>query len=531
MKMNRRAFITRSCALVAPFGMAGGMAPTLEAASPLANEKKAIFNVYQYGAKGDGQTKDTRAIQAAINAAGSAGGTVLLPPGNFLSGTLRLKSHLAVRIEAGATLIASPGDADFDPYEHLDYNSFADLETTDFNFALMQGRDIEDLSLFGPGRIEGNRKKRGGPKPVALKNCRRIIIRDLAIANAPNYNLSLLGCDEVDILGVTILNGYCDGIDPDCCRNVRIANCYVECWDDAIVPKASFALGLRRATENLTVTNCVLSTACNALKLGTESSGDFKNIAFNNCAIFARPDLWHREPTSGLSLEMVDGGTLQGVVVSNLTMRDVRAPIFVRLGNRGRSQAMPEPRALQDVSICNIVATGASWASSIMGLPGHPIRQISLNNIRITARGGGPAEWASRVVAEQERDYPDADRFGNLPASGLYCRHVENLLLDDIHLQLAKEDFRPALILDDVNEADLRNILAAPPAGAEPALWLRSVRNSLIQGTRARPETKVFLKVTGEPTARLRAVGNDFSAAEKPVVLGLEVRSGAWHMD
>jgi polygalacturonase len=152
----------------------------------------AQFNVRTYGAKGDGQSKDTRPIQAAINAAGRTGGMIHFPAGNYLCGTLRLKSHTVVHLEAGARLIASPDDADFDHYERLDYNSFSDQETTDFNFALLQGRDLDQISIVGPGQIDGNRAKRGGPKPIALKRCGRVLIRDLTISNAPNYNISLL---------------------------------------------------------------------------------------------------------------------------------------------------------------------------------------------------------------------------------------------------------------------------------------------------------------------------------------------------
>ena len=171
---------------------------------------------------------------------------------------------------------------------------------------------------------------------------------------------------------MTILNGYADGIDPDCCHHVRIANCYVEAWDDAIVPKASFALGYRRSTENVTVTNCVLTTGCNCFKLGTESSGDFKNITVSNCAMFARPDLWKKKPTSGVALEMVDGASVERIAVSNIVMADMESPIFIRLGNRGRAQAVHKPEHLEDISITDIVATGAERASSITGIPGYP---------------------------------------------------------------------------------------------------------------------------------------------------------------
>ena len=282
MSITRKDFLLRSAAALAP-GLAWASHPVAASASatehPVAN--LGVFNVLQFGAKGDGKSKDTAAIQAAIDAAGKSGGTVVFPAGNFLSGTLRLRSSVSLYLGPGCTLAASPDKADFDTYEKLSYDTFSDEETSYFHHALITGEGLENISVSGEGTIEGNRNQRGGPKLIALKTCRLISICGLTLQNAPNYNISFLGCDYVDVDGVTIFNGYADGIDPDCCQFVRIANCYVETFDDAIVPKTSPSLGYLRATENVTVTNCVLTTSCYALKLGTESSGDFKNIAFS----------------------------------------------------------------------------------------------------------------------------------------------------------------------------------------------------------------------------------------------------------
>ncbi|MBI4327429.1 MAG: right-handed parallel beta-helix repeat-containing protein [Chloroflexi bacterium] len=530
MRITRKDFLSRSGVALVPISLAGaGAAPAATAGeSPPSTAGLSHFNVRQFGAKGDGQSKDTTAIQAAIDAAGTAGGTVCLPAGKYVSGTLRLKSRVAVYLDAGATLIASPDKDDFDPYEKLDYQSHADQETTDFHYALLRGQDVEHVTVAGPGMIDGNRSRRGGPKPLAFKNCRHIAIRDITLKNSPNYNISLLGCDFVDIDGVTILNGYCDGIDPDCSHHVRIANCFVESWDDAICPKASFALGYRRSTENVTVTNCVLTTACNAIKLGTESSGDFKNVAISNCAIFARVDLWKRPPTSGVSIEMVDGGSLERIAVSNLVMADVRAPIFVRFGNRGRAQPVPTPGLLEHLSLADICATGASLASSITGIPGYPVRRITLWNVQIAARGGGATELAHKEVPELESKYPEAGMFGELPAYGLFCRHVENLVLDHVDFHLEKPDGRPALLMDQGSQIDLRSVLADPPAGEEPVIWLRQVRDCLAQGIRARPGTKTCFKVSGARTAGIRAVGSDFSEGQQAVLLDKEVNASVW---
>jgi hypothetical protein len=522
--LNRRAFVARLPLLAAGFLQAGNCCAGVH----LGRLERASFNVRRFGAKGNGRTQDTRALQRAIEAAGREGGCVYFPPGQYLCGTLRLLSHVTLHLENGATLIAAPERADFDDFEVLNYNSYSDQETTDFNYALIRGRDLTDVAILGPGRIDMARKKRGGPKPIALKLCRGVLVRDLTIENAPNYNVSLLGCDFVDILGVTIRNGYCDGIDPDCCRQVRIANCAVESWDDAIVPKASPALGYLRATEHVTVTNCVLSTACNALKLGTESSGGFKDILFQNCSVFSDPSRWGgRRADSGLSLETVDGASLERVAVSNIVMHDVCAPVFVRLANRGRRQAKPVPQHLRDVSISDIVATGATWASSITGVPGFPVSGLTLRNLRVTTRGRGKAEWAAQPVPEREGEYPDAGRFGDLPAYGLYCRHVDNLALEGIHLAYEEPEGRPAVVLDDVANADLRTLAAKPPGSDQPVVRFHNVRESFVQGCRALAGTKTWAVVDGAHTSQFREAGNDFGEAMKSFELDSDVPAGA----
>lgn len=528
MSLTRKDFLLRAGVAALPISLAGAAiaAGADQAAAPAPTVPQ--FNVRQFGAKGNGQAKDTKAIQAAMDAAGVAGGTVYVPPGKYLSGTVRFKSHVTVFLDAGATLSFSPDRDDFDPLEKLNFKPPDDDETTDFHYALLRGQDVEHVGVVGPGTIDGNRTKRHGPKPIALKNCRHVAVRDITIRNSPNYNISLLGCDYVNIEGVTILNGYCDGIDPDCCHHVRIANCYVEAWDDAIVPKASFALGYRRSTENVTVTNCVLTTACNCFKLGTESSGDFKNITVSNCTMFARPDLWkNRNPTSGISLEMVDGASVERIAVSNIVMVDIESPIFVRLGNRGRAQTVPKPEHLEGISISDIVATGAQRASSITGIPGFPVRRITLKNIRISATGGGPAELACKEVPELENKYPDADMFDDLPAYGLFCRHAESLVLDNVNFHLEKPDARPAMIFDYVEDLEMRAVNAAPPSGNEPAIWLRDVRCCFMQGLRALADTKTLFKLSGAQTDRILALGNDFSEAANAFEVGNDVEKNA----
>jgi hypothetical protein len=485
-------------------------------------------DVRQRGAKGDGRTPDTLAIQAAIDAAAPAGAIVHFPPGDYLSGTLHLRARTTLRLAAGATLIASRDDSVFDRPAANRREALDDQETSDHRFALLQGQGISRVRILGPGRIDGNRTGRSGPKPIALRECTEVEIRDLTIANAGNYAIGLLGCDGVGIQDVTILNGYADGIDPDCCRNVRISRCQVESRDDALCLKASLALGVRRATENVRVSGCRLSTLHNAIKLGTESAGDFRNIAISDCVITGRRHSWKGDLTSGISLQSVDGGTLERVAIWNIRMANVRAPIFVRLARRGRGQRVPTPGALRDVSIWDVVASGALTASSITGVPDRAVERISLRRIRVSAAGGGDERLVSLPVPEMERRYPDATMFHDLPAFGLYGRHVVGLTVEDVDLTLDQPDARPALVLDDVRDLRVRELRAASPAEGGPMVWLHAVRDAQLRDLRPSAGGKTVARVSGAGTEKLRLARR---AVDQVVQVDRDVRAAALEVD
>jgi polygalacturonase len=464
------------------------------------------INVRDLGATGNGVVKDTGPVQAAIDTAEKEGGaTVTFPAGRYLCGTIHLRSNVTIHLPAGATILASRDEEDFDPYERLPFTPVNDRETTYFHYALLAGEDVRQVAVIGEGGIDGNRPKRGGPKPIALKRCQHITIRGITITNAPNYSISLLGCDHVDIDGVQVLNAYSDGIDPDSCRFVRIANCLIDSHDDAICAKASLALGSRRSTEHLAVTNCILSTECNNIKLGTESSGDFKNIAVTNCAIYRRPS-GARPATSGVAIESVDGSNIDGVVVSNITMQEVRAPIFIRLGNRGRGMNPPVPGSLRNVSISNVVASLSDLPTPIMGIPGSPVRGVSLSNLNITVKGGGT--FRGLDLPENVDGYPDADVWGTYPACAFYCRHVEGLTLSNVRLRCLEVDARPAAILDDVVDVDIDGLKAPAGTGEHPRIWLSDTTGVLVRGCLS-PVSKIeFVRVSGARSKRVRLSGN-----------------------
>jgi Endopolygalacturonase len=441
------------------------------------------FDVREQGAIGDGRSKDTLAIQQVIDRAGeSGGGVVYLPAGNYLSGTLHLRSGVTLELSEGATLIASRDESDFDSYEKLDYESYADHETTYFRHALICGEDLQNICIRGRGLIDGQGDKRGGPKPIALKRCQQISITDVTIKNAPNYNLSLLGCAHAEIQGVTILNGFVDGIDLDCCRHVSITNCRIDSRNDAICLKTSLSLGTRSSTQHISISDCVMTTTRNAFKLGSESAGDFKNIILTNCVVLHRAEIFEARPEAGISLQAVDGGSIEHVVISNVALAGVCVPIFIRLGNRGRGQ-LPPPLAgqISHVSISQVVATGAELAALIAGIPDQYVRRVSLKDIRVSLLGGGRSADAQREPDEAIDSYPRASMFGVLPAYGLFIRHAAELSLNEIELRLECEDERPALVIDDAENISLLHFDAEPTTGEEPIIRLKEVRGMLTE--------------------------------------------------
>jgi len=467
----------------------------------------AYYNVVEFGASGNGEEKDTQSIQSAIDSCFSqGGGTVYFPPGTYLCGSLHLRNNVALFLDHGSSIFMSKDNEDFDPYETLDFKNASDRETSYFHYALIWGEDLEHIAIIGTGSIDCNRNRRGGPKPIALKRCSYVTIKDITIKNAPNYNISMLGTDFVNISGVSILNGYCDGIDPDACKYVRISDCFIDCFDDAIVPKSSFSLGYRRSVENLTITNCILSTNCNAIKFGTESGGGFKNVTITNCVIFERNTGKHAD--SGIALESVDGAEIEGVNISNISMRNVIAPVFLRLGNRGRDLEIPTPGYLKNVIISNITATGATLACPIAGIPNHPIEGIILDNIRISFKGGGSFDGKIENVPEVISDYPESDMFGVLPSYGFYCRHVRNLKLRDIILTVDKPDKRYAMVFDDLVKLNIESIDAEKSEGASPVFRFNNVRQVVIRGCIIPMDISEFMEVSENQMNEIQFVDN-----------------------
>lgn len=538
------------------------------AALPLA---AANFDVKTYGATGDGKTLDTAAINKAIDAAAAAGGgTVEFPAGNYLSFSIHLKSHVALHLGMGATIVAAEPSEDLSsgydapepttgPVANVDY--YEDFGHSHWHNSLIWGENLEDIAITGPGRIYGRGLSKGGGrrdylpeerlairetgapggntrvafplpesaraaiaaqkpgpftypgndtlpagvgnKAIALKNCRNVIFRDFTIYHGGHFAILATGVDNWTCDGLKIDTNR-DGIDFDCCQNVRVANCTINSpYDDGICPKASFALGYPRPTENVTITNCQVSGfdegtlldgtrqrkvmvtgGTGRIKLGTEANGGFRNLTISNCVF---------EYCRGLALEEVDGGLMEDITITNLTMREiVNAPIYIRLGQRLRG---PGPIAIgtaRRIKISNVVAHNVAAESGVLivGEPGHPIEDLSLSNIFIDYVGGGTAEQAAREVpAEEPARYPEPSRLGTMPSWGMFARHVKNFDVSHVEFRVAKEDLRPTVQLDDVTAVAF-DAVKFPHAASAPAFVLKNVTGFAIHNSPGLAETK-----------------------------------------
>ena len=500
--MNLRDSNTTRRYLLSQLGLTLAAAPKLlQAQTPAPSPSRGVFDVRQFGASGDGKTLDTPAINRAIQAAASAGGgTVGFPSGSYLSYSLHLQSRVTLQFETGATLIGADSPARgssassgfYDLAEsNKPWEDYQDFGHNHWHNSLIWGENLEHVAIVGPGLIWGRglshgRGRDGGPlaeqpgvgnKAIALKNCRNVLLRDFAILHGGHFGVLATGVDNLTIDNLTI-DTIRDGMDIDCCRNVRVSNCSVNSpWDDGICLKSSYALGEPRSTDMVTITNCFVSGSfeegalLNAtfkkfapdfhvprtgrIKFGTESNGGFRNITISNCVF---------DGCDGLALESVDGALLEDVAVSNITMRDiVHAPLFIRLGKRMRG---PEGRpigTLQRVLISNLVChnSASRGASLILGIPEKAVEDLQIHDLYIEHQGGGTRDMTAINPPEQETGYPDPGRFGPTPSHGFYIRHVKNIDMSNIEIVPLKEDLRPAFALVDVEHADFFRIKAA----------------------------------------------------------------------
>jgi polygalacturonase len=459
---------------------------------------QAMKSIRDYGAKPDGKTLNSKAIQHAIDDVfRSGGGIVIVPTGTFLTGRIELKSRVTLSLAEGSTLLGSTSMNDY----NIDPGSPTYPGTNPRHLIFAQ--DAEDVTLTGMGCIDGQGpsfwepsgraplpqedewadvashsmavRKSGRPSPMLeFVNCRRLKLDGVRIQNAPGWTLRTVNCDNVEVHGVTIKNPTIgpntDGIDLNGCQNVLISNCLVDTGDDAICVKSESVYGSEpRLNKNIVVTNCTLTTCCNGFKLGTGSEGGFENITFSNSTVRNDAVSFKQRAISGIALEVVDGGWIDGVVATGIQMERTRTPIFIRRGNRKRAHEYPLS-GIRNVNIENVQATETLLASSITGLPGMEVRGVTLSHIRVDNVLPSRAPSMDRTVPEKETAYPEARMFGMLPASGLYVRHVRDLLLNDLVFTATAGEARPTVIFDDVIGAGVTGLRSTPVSGGIPVI-------------------------------------------------------------
>jgi polygalacturonase len=532
---DRRSFLKRA-------GLAGGAMVALPAIAtvskfPTSAAKRAaemghplVFDVRAYGAVGEGTTIDTSAINRAIDAAASAsGGTVYFPAGSYLCYSIHLKSKVALYLDQGATIVAA--DPASDPAQSYDlaesnkpWEDYQDYGHNHWHNSLIWGEGLNDVSICGPGLIWGKGLSRGWPsgrdvgpiaenpgvanKAIALKNCHNVLLRGFSILHGGHFGILATGVDNFTIDNLKIDTNR-DGIDIDCCRNVRVSNCSVNSpWDDGICLKSSYALGYARATEMVTITNCLLAGSyqegalldgtfkkfpdnekvprTGRIKFGTESNGGFKNITISNCVF---------DGCRGLAIESVDGAVIEDVSVTNITMREAfEAPIFIRLGARMRGPAGVPVGTIRRVILSNIScmsATASPRISSILaGIPGHPIEDVKISDMMFVHAGGGTSADAQQSLPEKEKNYPEPNMFGVTPSHGFFSRHAKGLEVHAIKIEHTSADARPAFVLEDAENVEFGRIKAATDAGV-PTFVLRDVKGFSVYRSKPVPDTEL----------------------------------------
>ena len=520
------------------FALACTFSAALAAAQPRA--AAATFDVTDYGAVGDGQTVNTAAIQRAIDACTSkGGGTVRVPAGRFVTGTVLLKDNVTLLLDEGAELLGS-----LDPADYRNVDPFKDGLGAEVGYALLAAVGARSVGVEGRGSINGRGKELAaampfkgegwGSRPFLVRFVRSagVTLRDVRLLYAAAWTLNFSRCRDVRVERLKITSfgvPHNDGINVDSTQGLVVRDCDVESGDDALVFKTTGAV----PTRDVLVTGCRLKSNQGAIKFGTESVADFENVRITDCHI-------RDTRNGGIKLLSVDGARLRNVLISDITMENVATPIFVRLGARLKAFREGErpntrPGVISGVRIRNVRARAAAQAQLmppsgifITGIPGHPVGALTLENVEIELAGGGERVHGRQALEEKPDVYPEINRFGpRLPAYGLYARHVRGLKVRGVRLKLAAPDLRPALVCQDCEDSEFKGWDVPADAGAESVVRLEASRRVALEAFELRGAAETFLRVEGRESGGIRLRGKPSGAARRTVGLGEEVAVGA----
>jgi len=489
-----------------------------------------IFNIQDYGAKGDGQTYNTNAIQQAIDAAHASGrGTVLVPAGDFLTGVIQIKSGVTLRLEEHANLLGSARRADYGPS-----NASALIVASNQHHIGIVGKGtingqgpelLKDIyTMLNAGTLQDSEWKtenpwhqvrpeeRNRPKIIEFINCDTIAIKGISIRDGlcwvQNYkNCSNLVVDSIFVESNIFWNN--DGIDIVDCRNVNVTNSFFNADDDGICLKSE---DRHRVCENVYIANCRIRSSASALKFGTASHGGFKNITVRNITVY---DTYR----SAIALEAVDGGILEDVDIRNVTVTNTGNAIFIRLGHRNKDSVISKVRRIHIANVKAAIPAGKPdkgypmegpalryphnvFPATIAGLAGHPVEDVVLDSIEIVYEGGASKDSAFlnpdslSLIPENAKDYPEFSMFGELPAWAFYGRHIAGLQIKNSTVKYEKQDFRAAMLFDDVNGLQLQKINIASGKNS-PVIVLHAVKKPLLKAIRLPFQSKQAIKISG----------------------------------
>jgi len=526
-QLSRRQWFGLTPALAAAIAVPGKTsAATAETATGLVGAR--TYNVRDFGAKGDGKTLDTAAIQSAIDAAArDQGGIVLVPAGNFLTAPIELKSNVTLRIAAGGRLLGSTDPKVYHPANGIPLDG--DHTMGDGNTGLVYAANANNVTIEGDGTIDGQGEQlRGnglnGNRRCHLAlfyRCTNLRIRGVYFFHSEYHTVRICNSSYVFIDGIRIFSrtvGNNDGLHFISAEHVYVSNCDVRCQDDACA--------LFGSCRFISVTNSLFSTRWSCFRFG---GGRCENINVSNCLIY-------QVYGCPIKLRCERGSRFENMSFSDLVLENVTGPISLGAGpmaegagadqspavirnitfNNIRGNVITKPMGLDD-STFNAGGNAGEMHSCIIlnCVKGNVIENISFNNLKLTFGGGGTKEDAARrELPEIANEY---FRLGPLPAYGLYARNVRGLTINGARFETATPDLRPALVLDHVTDATVSDFSLQADAAVESALRFIDSQDVYLRGTRLLSETTVFAQVEGGDTRNIRIEGGDIAKAEKPL--------------
>ncbi len=502
------------------------------------------YNILDFGAKPDTTVMSTIALQEAVDVCSrEGGGRVVIPSGSFVTGMIILKDNVELHLESGSILYGSRELGDYPDIKAdyvsqktrmLPYNRNVPSEKPSGTIKQMiYAEGASNVCISGFGEINGqgqyfSTKLFGGvgrPHLIRLISCRDVQVQNVSLKNGGAWTQHYLACERLQIKGIKVMshaNLNNDGLDLDCCKDVTVSDMICDSGDDAIVLKSTSSA----SCENIAITNCVLSSHCSAIKIGTETNGGFKNITVSNCVIRPSSVLTglskHPGGLSGIALEMVDGGFIDGICISNIRIKGTQTPIFIRLGNRARpyteGKQVTQVGKIRNVFIDHVsIDCDEKMGCSITGIPGYPVENIHLSNIYLLAGGGGKKEDIFKVIPEKEKNYPEGNMFGDLPGYGFYIRHAKNITFRSGEVNAKKVDLRPSLYLEDVEKCTLSDLVLWNDLDAEASVFLKEAKNMAVYHCFQRGTPKFFIYGVGNDSCSIALYGNILSEQTKLV--------------